>query len=126
MSSIGSNCSDGSGEFLGRICKCMILALLTWCIVSCVVNSNHATEKHGSQADIVRTNCENGNVIKTLRDKVTGRTAQCVELKNPVDPDGAKYGVRISQGDFEVTAFIKENLPFAYQIIQYLERSGYK
>lgn len=124
MSAIG-NSSDGSAGFIGTFGKLILLLFVAWIGITFITNSLHADQKHGGDAELIRANCDNGNVVFELINFLTGRTGQCVELKNPEDPDGAKYGIRILDGEQEITAFKKEKMNILDQVVRYLINRGY-
>lgn len=121
-----------SGENTG-FGSCLLWAMGLFIVGIIVMNiavnipvGEHSVEKHGSDPLIIEENCSNGNIVKQLFNKITGRTALCVQLNDPPDPNGNRWGVRIVDGDSEITSFIKENMPFFYQVIKYLNGQGYK
>uniref|UniRef100_A0A6M3XHX1 Uncharacterized protein n=1 Tax=viral metagenome TaxID=1070528 RepID=A0A6M3XHX1_9ZZZZ len=81
---------------------------------------DHAMERHGEGALIVRNCFSQNGVLTTFHNPATGRKADVCEVG-----DGL-YGLRICEtnGD-EVTCFLKEKLRTLEQVIRYLKNTGY-
>ncbi len=96
----------------------MLMALLGFGILAAIVLSQHATEKHGVSADIVRQCMNSNGPIEIWINPTTGREANICKI-------GEKFGVQIVDGNREITAFIKEKMKTLSQVQRYLTNSGY-
>ena len=92
----------------------LLLAMLA------VAWGTHAVLKHGDSALTARECLEQKGPVATLNNPVTHRTASVCEV------DEGKYAVVVTEGDHEITSFIKDKMRRLEQVIRYLKNAGYQ
>lgn len=122
--------NQSSGFFtIFKIFFILLFCLIVWIAIGSKANldKTHGDLRHGADAQIVRENCDNNNVVCQCLNLDTKNTAVCVELKNPKDEQGRKYGIQIidEEGN-EITAFIKDTLKWFNELKNYLRATGYR
>jgi putative hemolysin len=103
---------DLSGLIAWAIIVFAVLAMLA-------IVTAHATEKHGAAATATIFCHLNGGDLKKLHNQDTGRNAYLCNVEG-------KFGVVIEEGDTIITAFLKEKMKSAEQVLRYLQNAGYK
>jgi len=114
-----SNQSNGSG--IGIL---IIIALIISIFIGGFIyfqNSDHATEKHGTDAELVRNSCNNGGIKEIWQNPKTNRIAKICKIEDNL------FGVQVldENDEIEITAFIKNKMRYIDQIRNYLSNQGY-
>lgn len=105
---------DRQFDWTGLIAKVILIAA----IIGMLAVTAHAYEKHGASASAAIFCHLNGGDIKSLHNDNTGRNAYLCNVEG-------KFGVVIEEGDTIITAFLKEKMKTAEQVIRYLQNAGY-
>ena len=111
--------SNGAGWMLA-----LILMLVAGVLLAATVQVNHADQKHGAEAALVRACKQRNGVIQTWQ-KPDGRLIDICSVA------GGKYGLHIYALDDngvarEITAFIKNKLRTFDDVCHYLSNCGAK
>jgi hypothetical protein len=83
-----------------------------------IVYGTHAVAKHGTGAEAVRRCMNDTGPIETWVSMKTGRQYHVCKI------DQTTFGIMITDGTREVTAFIKEKLTRLSQVQQWLRNCG--
>lgn len=81
--------------------------------------NNHAVEKHGTEAELVRKCLNDFGGVHMFYNPNTQRFAEICFMES------GKFGIQITEEENEVTSFIKNKMSTLKQVITYLKNTGY-
>jgi len=97
----------------------VILILLTLALAT-IVLQQHAAQRHGVEADIVRDCLSRNGALEKWMNFDTGRQALICQVRDNV------WGIQIIKDRREITSFIKNKISRIEQVYQYLLNRGYR
>lgn len=103
----------------GRFFILLFAALTVTIIMAAIAYNDHAVERHGAAAGLVRQCMSSNGPAETWLNPSNGREAHICEI------DEGLYGIQIEEDGREVTSFIKEKFSRIDQVRQYLINGGY-
>lgn len=98
----------------------LLVVLLAGLALMAITLSDHAVERHGADALLVRQCMNDRPPIETWFHPSTGRQASICQI------DDGRFGIQIEEAGREVTSFVKEKLRHIDQVRRYLVNRGYQ
>lgn len=115
--------NNTSRKFLLLIILALIISFLAMKVstetFSLITYNNHATEKHGNEAELVRKCLNDFGGIHKFFNPNTNRYAEICFM------EAGKFGIQITEDENEITSFIKNKMSTLKQVLYYLENTGY-
>lgn len=103
-----------------KIVGILILFILT---LYAIQYGQHASYKHGENAEKARECLEKNNILFTMTNFLNGKCAVVGKISEEDEKGRAEYGISIVKDGKEITSFSKFDL--LKTVIRYLENTGY-